>query len=310
MGRLTRFLSTAALLVSVVWIGWYVRSNPAVVEVVRGVSVGHVGVLLGLILGIFATNGLFTRSILSAYGHDFSVREAALLAVTTTAANYVLPGRSGAGVRALYLKGRVGFSLVDFFATLSGLLIVGLCVNGSLGIISIVLLTLSGRPFDPYVAAVFITAVVGSAAAIAVPIEISAERRLLTRVLGGWKRIYQCPTLLGKVVAITLAQSALMLCQTWVAFHAVHVAAPLADTLFFTSAKSLALLATITPGAIGVVEWLSVYMAEHLAFSPDQAFAAQGLMRAITISAALSIGPLAAAVLGSPRYRRRLLGVD
>jgi uncharacterized membrane protein YbhN (UPF0104 family) len=310
MRSLVRLLSAVALLVSTVWIVWYAYSNPGVIAAVRAVSTAHVAALAFLVLGIFMTNGLYTKVVISAYGRDLSLRESFLLSVATTAANYLLPGRSGAGLRGLYLKGRVGFDLVDFFITLSGLYVIALSVNGALGLLGIGLLVASGRPFDPWVAAVFAFAVLASVAIMAAPIRDVSGGGLVARTFGGWSRLRARPSLFVKLLAITIGQSLLMLCQTSVAFHAIDATPPLADVLFFTSLKSLALLTTITPGALGIVEWLSVYMAKHLAFSPEQAFVAQGLMRAVTISAALVMGPLAALSLGLAHRRRRVLGSE
>jgi uncharacterized membrane protein YbhN (UPF0104 family) len=306
MRSLARPLSVVALLGSIVWIVWYARSNPAVVATLRRVSAPHIVLLVLLVLGIFTTNGLYTKVVLSAYGRRLSLPEAFLLSVATTAANYVLPGRSGAALRSVYLKSRVGFALVDFFVTLSGLYVIALGVNGTLGLVSAMLLVISGRPFDPWATGLFAFAAAGAAALMTLPVPGSRRLSVVTRILDGWSRLRARPSLLGKLLTIAFAQSFVMLCQTAVAFHAIGVMPPLADVLFFTSMKSLALLVTITPGALGIVEWLSVYMATYLAFSPEQAFAAQALMRTITIGSALSIGPLAAFVLGHSHRRRQV----
>lgn len=309
-----RVLSGFVLLVSVAWIYWYATSNPAAVDAIRDVSVGHLAMLSVLILGIFATNGLFTMTVLAAYDMRISLRESFQLSVATTAANYILPGRYGAGLRAVYLKGRVGFRLVDFLVTLSGLSVISLGVNGLLGICSVALLAATGRPFDPWVASAFFVAVAVAATLIAASTSTRAAARVrfrpIAEALAGWQRLQRKPRLMVTLVAIAVGQTALMLLQTIAAFHAIRVAVPLADALFFTCVKGLALLTTITPGALGVVEWLSVYMAKHLSFSPEQAFAAQGLMRAVTIAAALTIGPIAALFLGTAHRRRQALGSE
>lgn len=310
MRSMARLFSAVALLVSAAWIAWYAYTHPGVVAAIGAVSAPHVAVLAVVVLGIFMTNGLYTVVVLSAYGRDLSLRESFLLSVATTAANYLLPARSGAGLRGLYLKSRVGFDLMDFFVTLSGLSVIALLVNGALGLLAVALLVAAGRPFDPWVAAVFAVAVAAPGAIMALPVRDAAGTGLVARTLAGWGRLRARPALLARLAAITVAQSVLMMFQTSVAFHAIGTSPPLADVLFFTALKSLALLTTITPGALGIVEWLSVYMAEVLVFSPDQAFVAQGLMRAVTVATALLLGPLAAVALGLAHRRRRLLGSE
>ncbi len=298
----TKVLSSMVLAILAIWAYSYVRSNPEVLNAVMRVSLPSLAGLICLTLGIFLTNALMTKAVLSGYEKHLALREAFLLSAVTTAANYALPGRSGAGVRAVYLKKRLDFDFLDFATTLSGVLVLSIGVNGILGLLSVALLTVAGRGFDLWVAAAFGFAVLGAATIVVIPTSFAQRPaqgpKILARILNGWGRIRTTRGLTLRLVAIAFAQSMLMLVQTLVAFNAIGGPVAVIDSLFFTAAKGIALLATITPGALGVVEWLSVYMASHLSFSPEQAFAAQALMRTVTIGSALSMGSLAAVILG------------
>ncbi len=301
-------ISAIVLVALSLWAYGYIRSHPGVIDGFRSVSLLYIAVLSLLVVGIFATNGLYTRIILSAYGFHLSHRDSFLLAVATTASNYLLPARSGAGLRAIYLKRRMGFSFVDFLATLSGLYLIVLMVNGGLGLVSVALLAANGRPFDPWVSAGFLGAGLVAGGAMFIPVNLSVDATFpigqLARVIDGWKMLRHHNSLLRKLATVVTCQSLLMFVQTTVAFRAFGLSVPVADALFFTSAKSLALLTAITPGALGIVEWLSVYMANNLTFSPQEAFMAQGLMRTITIATAFALGPVAVFALGIPLRRR------
>lgn len=294
------------------WIYWYVRSHPAVLESLRDVSLASAAALALLSIAIFASNGLTTVTVLRAFGKTLPHRDAFLLSTLTTAANYILPARSGAGLRAVYLKRRVAFDFTDFATTLAGLYVLAFAVNGVLGLASTIGLALAGRPFDVWIALAFAASAVAAAVIVLLPALLPARLALAPadRVLDGWRRLRRQPSLLAKLAAISAAQTATMLLQTLVAFAAIGADVPLTDALFFTAAKGLALLATITPGALGIVEGLSVYTAQHLSFSPDQAFAAQSLMRALTIASAFVLAPVAVVVLGTSKLQPSVVGSE
>lgn len=299
-------LSFAILLLFALWVVDFAGRHPELLQAFRRVEVVDVVLLVALTLAMFLTNGLYTKLTLQAFDVTISVGEVFLLAAGTTAANYLLPIRGGAGIRAVYLKARHRFPLTDFASALSALYLLALLVNGVLGLASVALLRGAGRPFDPWLGALFAgVALLAGALVLFMPALPERGPRpvvLLARILSGWSRLRAQRGLLASLVAVVLASAALTMVQTRVAFAAFDVALPLADVLFFSAAKGIAVLATLTPGALGIVEWLSVYMAGDLRFTGEEGLLAQALMRGVTVGCAFLLAPVGIRVLGL-RYR-------
>ena len=76
-------------------------------------------------------------------------------------------------------------------------------------------------------------------------------------------------------------------------FDAFHVELSWGGILFYTAGQNVAALATLTPGALGIMELLGIYMATHLAFSTSEALLVQGLFRIVMLTTLFGTLPLA-----------------
>ena len=71
--------------------------------------------------------------------------------------------------------------------------------------------------------------------------------------------------------------------------------------MIYAASKNLASLVGLTPGSLGIVELISIYLGSVLGYGTADALAVQGLIRAVAIAVLLLVGPFALIYL-----RRRL----
>jgi uncharacterized membrane protein YbhN (UPF0104 family) len=265
--------------------------------------------LYGLTLGVIICNGLFIKYALRSYAIELGWRDWLSISIATSAMNYVLPFRGGSGFRALYLKVRYNFAVTDFLSTLSGMFLIHFVVNGGIGLTGMGLLWLEGAMFNPLLSLFFAVVALGAAIAICLPLPaVHWTHPVLIRLLQikqGWHRLQQNAAIFVPLWIAMIGCTGLSIIQFKLLFSAFNVKLSWGGILFYTAGQNLAALATVTPGALGIMETLGMYMGEHLAFSTDEALLIQGLFRFVFLTTQFSALPLALAWL-RPFFNRRM----
>ena len=295
-------ISIVTLVLFIVWVAWYAAGHWRDFAVIADVAWPN---LLGLYLvfvGILMVNGLYTRYVLLAFGVHLRFKEWVFLSIASTATNYITFFRGGAGVRALYLKLHYQFSFTDFLSTLSAMYIMYFLFNGVLGLASMALLAGNKAGYNLLLTLAFAGLTVLSAAVMLLNIRVPEYNmfpfRQIARIINGWDAIRKNRVLCAKLLGNTALYTLLMVLQTKLAFFTYGVKLSWGAVFCFTSVKGLALLAAITPGSLGIVEWLSVYLSRILPYTGSEALMAQALMRAVSLTTLLVTGPLAVHYLG------------
>jgi uncharacterized membrane protein YbhN (UPF0104 family) len=306
--RVKTILSIAVLLVFSVWLGVYVRANFKDFSSILKVPLPHLLTLYGLFAGILITNGLYTRYALLTFDIRLEFKEWLALSVASVVANYLISFRGGAGVRAVYLKRKYQFSFSDFLSTLSSMYLIYFIISGSMGLFGMVLNALEGMAFDPYIGGIFFSIAGISLAIMLFDIRLPAYERFplqqIAHIINGWRLVRQNKALMAKLMLNSLMYFLFLSIQTKVAFDAYGVQLTWGSIFCFSAAKAVASLASITPGSIGVVEWVGVYLGKILTYTPSEALMAQALMRSVTLTTLLAAGPVAYAFLGSRSLKR------
>ena len=295
-------ISVLILSVFIIWAVWYAVNHWRDFSLMLDVAWFN---LLGLYLifaGILLINGLYSKYVLEAFGIELRKTEWIFLSIASTATNYVTFFRGGAGVRAFYLKTRHQFSFTDFLSTLSAMYIMYFLINGVLGLAGMLLLSSRGAGLNIGLTVVFIGLAAVSAVVMVFNIRLPEYRRFpfhqIAGIINGWQLIRRNQALLTRLLMNTALYTLLMILQTKLAFFAYSIDLSWGAVFCFTSVKGLALLAAVTPGALGIVEWLSVYLSGILPYTGSEALMAQGLMRAVSLTTLLVTGPVAVHYLG------------
>lgn len=305
--RLWGIASLLILAAFAAWTVWYVAGHWGEFAAIRQVSLTDLASLYGALVVLLAINGLFLKEATAVFAVDLRPAEWASLSAFSSFANYFLPFRGGAGLRALYLATVHRLHLADFMTMLSAMFLMQAVINACLVLAGMILLSARGGPFDPalgvFFAAVAATALLLAAVpAAALPATARFPWPQFRRVAAGWRRLHQDRPAVRRLWLLSLAFAAATLWQCGQAFSAIGAPLPMDGLLVYAGAKNVAFLAALTPGSLGVVEAMSVYLGRSLDYSPAQALLVQGLIRAVSLSALLVAGPLAFQVL-----RRRLV---
>jgi uncharacterized membrane protein YbhN (UPF0104 family) len=292
-----RLGSVVFLLLFFGWTAGYIRSHANEFASISQVPIRHLLGLYGLTLGVVICNGLFIKYALQSYAIKLGYRDWLSITIATSIMNYVIPFRGGAGFRALYLKRQYDFAITDFLSTLSGMLLIHFVVNGFIGLLGMSLLWYEGALFNPLLALFFGAVVLGAGMAIYLPFPTGHwTHPVLTKLIQikkGWHMLRQDVAIYAPLWIVMIACAGLSTAQFKLSFDAFNVELSWGGILFYTAGQNLAALATLTPGALGIMEVLGIYMAAHLAFSTSEALLVQGLFRFVFLTTLCSALPLA-----------------
>ena len=304
-------IALGLLLVFAWWTGGYVKQHLHEFRVIAQIPPMTLLTLYALFLGILIANGLIFKHILFAFGIATYFEEYFSLSTASALANYMTFFRGGAGLRALYLKTKYKLPLADFLSTFSVMYLIYFMLNSMTGLLGMILLSFEGVPFDFPLCIGFMILFSSSLIVMVLsPMLPECNRfplRVIVRIVNGWDRVRRNRNLLLRLIAANMAYLLLIILQTKVAFATYKVSMSWGAAMFFSAAKCLALLVSVTPGSIGIVEWLSVYMANTLPYTPSEALMAQALMRTVTITTLLMIGPFAVHYLNRKIFKKKCL---
>ena len=225
--RHQRALAIAVLVLVAVFIAVYVAVRPEIIGQVLAVGPAALLWLTGLYALIIATHWAILLLTVRWCEASIGIREGLLLTVYSTVANFFGPLQSGPGVRAAYLKAKVGVRLRDFtLATIVYYL--------AFGAVNVSLLFARTLPWLTAVGLVLTIALVG-----VVAWRSGAGRRTTT----------------AAIAVVTALQALLMTAVYYVELNAVGgPGADAVQSLVYSASANLSLFVSITPGAIGFRE--------------------------------------------------------
>ncbi|MEL4319020.1 hypothetical protein WJX64_08400 [Leifsonia sp. YIM 134122] len=211
----------------------YLALNPGLL--VQAFSIGwlNISILLALYLLIVTTHFGVLETTIRLSSNRLPYREGFLLTVYSTVSNFFGPLQSGPGIRAVYLKGRIGMRFRDYtYATLY--------YFGAFAVINGSLLFANTAPWITVAGLVVGAAIVWGTAWKA-------------GILDRWVWV----AALGVVVVV---QVLLMTIVYFVEINAVSDASyTFAQALSYSGSANLSLFVSVTPGAIGIREGFLVF---------------------------------------------------
>jgi uncharacterized membrane protein YbhN (UPF0104 family) len=288
-------ISLAVLLGTVAGIGLYLRSHPELFDHIRSLSLGS-GLLLFLMsVLMMAANGLYLRIFAKKFNLDLRAKEWFGLAAVTALGNYLTPLSGGLVARAAYLKRRHNFPYAHFLAMLAANYMIAFAVIGVTGIVT--LLTLTGTERVSWPVLLFFLATLSAILLVLfVPsTSIGSRRRWLLFVhhaMEGLHAIRRDRALMGKLIALTFFNITIGALLLFVAFGSTGFSIPFSAALLIYLLTSYTVLINITPGNLGVQEVVTSLAAAILGAGADAGLLASLVVRAVTILAAFTIGPI------------------
>ncbi|HUB92889.1 MAG TPA: lysylphosphatidylglycerol synthase domain-containing protein [Verrucomicrobiae bacterium] len=199
--------------------------------------------ILALIILLYAvmiglTNWMYDVT-LRMCGHHLPARENILLTCYTSIVNFFGPLQGGLGVRAAYLKQKLGLRLRDYTLATFVYYAMYAVIN------ALFILVGSGKHW-PIALLLFILVTFGCGAILYI-----TRKRVLR---SGESAFRMTPALLGELFLATFCQVAALSLIYWVELRAVHTGASILQGMVYGGAANFALFVALTPGAIGFRE--------------------------------------------------------
>jgi uncharacterized membrane protein YbhN (UPF0104 family) len=302
-----RILSLALLVAFLGWVGWYVSENAAAFAPVLEVTWADAGVLALAFLAIMVGNGLFIAVVSQAFRIRLAGAEWLSLSFASSFANYFLPFRGGTGIRALYMNQVHRFPIAEFVSTLSVMYLMHVVINGLLALAGMGVIARNGGPLNLSLMSFFAVIAAAGMAAMLIRFEIRQDFKRfplaqVARLINAWQAVRADRGLVLKLWLLMLAMTLATVWQCRAAFDALSITLPWEGVIVYAAAKNLATLIGLTPGSMGVVEVISIYLGNVLGYSTADALSVQALIRAVAIASLLLAGPFALL------YLRRRIG--
>ena len=290
-------ISITFLIAFLGWVAWYVAQHASEFIAIRYVATADIIALVIAFLIIVTGNGYFFFVVTAAFRIHLRSPEWLSLSVASSFANYFLPFRGGAGIRAIYLSKVHRLPFVEFVSTLSVMYLMHIVANGSLAIVGMALIATDGGADHPTLLAFFLAVTLVGITLMYCNLELKGDCRPfplshLASLLNAVRRIRENRALIFRLWGLVAILNIASIWQCAVAFKAASVNISWSGILVYAASKNLGALISVTPGSLGVVELISIYLGNVLGYGTADALLIQGLIRTIAIAVLLLFGPL------------------
>lgn len=304
--RIRGFVSLAIVAGFLGWVAWYVSQNAALFRPLTKVGIGDLVVLILAFVAIMVCNGIFIAIVTRAFQIRLRIREWLSLSFASSFANFFLPMRGGAGIRAVYMHQVYRFPVSEFVSTLSIMYLMHTVVNALLALAGMLLIAAGGGPANLPLLALFGAMAVAGAIAMITDFNLRTEQRgfplaQLSRLFAAWRKVRQDTVLVVRLWLLMIALTVATVWQCLAAFRAAGIDLAAEGVLVYAACKNLGSLIGLTPGSLGIVELISIYLGRVLGYGTADALLVQALIRAVSIVVLLLAAPVAVLYL-----RRRL----
>lgn len=291
-----------------VWVAWYVSRNASLFRPLTEVSIIDLIALFVAFVAIMVCNGIFIAIVAKAFQIQLHTVEWLSLSFASSFANFFLPLRSGTGIRAVYMHRVHRFPISEFVSTLSIMYLMHIVVNAFLALAGMLFIASRDGPTNVALLVLFGGMALAGTVAMFTDFGVRADRRgfplqQLAGLLAAWRKVRQDNALVLRLWLLMVALTAATVWQSFAAFRAVGIDLAGDGVLVYAACKNLGSLIGLTPGSLGIVELISIYLGKVLGYGTADALLVQGLIRAVSVVVLLLAAPAAMIFL-----KRRLRG--
>lgn len=214
--------------------GYYIAANPSVIEAVMRIN-PFIGLfILILYFGVVLTNFAIMYMTIKLREKTLPVKSGLLLTMYSSVVNFFGPLQSGPGVRAIYLKSKIGLRIRDYTYAM-------LFYYVAFAALNIALL---------FINTLWWLTIIGIIGAVALTI-------LGTRLL----RLTSLNKFVILIFVVTLIQIIFMVIIYTMELTAINPSAnfSIAQTISYTASANLSLFVSLTPGGIGIRESFLIF---------------------------------------------------
>jgi uncharacterized membrane protein YbhN (UPF0104 family) len=236
-------------------------------------------------------NSELLRRPLAAFGLRMTFLEGLALTSATSAINYVIPLKSGSGLRGLYLASARRLTVTNYVALLFSVAIMTLSTASLFALFGLIAIWAGGNRPNPLLLVYFGgTALGGLLSALflgRLPIRLP---RRLAMLAEGWDSLRSTPGLWRRLYFLQVFYFLTWALVNWLSLAAFGVRLSAAGVFFYCAGQIHTTIVNLTPAGLGVVEAFSAYAGQVLRFSAAQALSAQALNRLTAVCVLAVIG--------------------
>ncbi|MDR1110941.1 MAG: flippase-like domain-containing protein [Deltaproteobacteria bacterium] len=240
---------------------------------------------------MIVSNSELLRWPMTAFGLRLSFLEGLALTAATTAVNYLIPLKSGSGLRGLYIAAGRGLAVTDYVAQLVSVTTMTLSTASLFAFGGLAAIWAQGRSPSPVLMAYFGgTFLLGLASVLflgRLPFRLPKRLRALAQ---GWDGLRSATGLMARLAFLQIVYFLSWALCNWLSLAAFGVRLSLAEVFFFCGGQIHTTIVNLTPAGLGVVEAFSVYASDVMEFTPAQALSAQALNRLTAVSMLAFLG--------------------
>jgi uncharacterized membrane protein YbhN (UPF0104 family) len=301
------YIATSAFIAFAAYWAW---CNWDKIEQAFSLNVEFLSFLIPLIIISVLLIGLQNQVVVSHLGFPLRFLQWAGLAFTSTLANYILPMRAGAVMRAEYYKQRCGLALTSFGSSMALVYVTTLLANSIIGLCVMLFLKLktgilSIPLFWGFLAVVFICLI--ALVLSPRPSEKQQSSRIigaLVRIHSGWDQLRRSPLLLLETIVISLALTVIYAIRLSIAFAATGHIVSAPGCLLAAALVSVSMFIGLTPASLGIREAAIVFASMAVGVTPEISLVAGAIDRAVAMLVVFILGPIS--MIGLSRQTRGL----
>ena len=270
------------------WAFHYIATHPHDFVKLFSLSLSLVLLLIFIQLISIWISGLFTLFMVKPYGIELTFHDYFGITVVSRSLNIILPMKGGAAVRGLYLKQQHNLSLTDFSAIFAWQSLLTLFVASLLGLSGLAWLFLQTNEIDRLGLIIFSSAVLIFGVLICWPPTINNTQnekiKKLQNVLDSWKKLRTNRTVIIKISLLSFINTALSTASIALIFFALDNPQALGAALYLGGNQDVMYHASITPGALGVVEASTVFLSKNISINVSDALLVALINRTLIFS--------------------------
>jgi uncharacterized protein (TIRG00374 family) len=235
-----------------------------------------------------ASNGYFSKIILTGFSVNLALGEWFLLPFVTSLINLVTPLRGGAAYRAWYLKKLYNLSYSLFMVQLGSSIVFSLIIGSLFGFTSSIYFVTQQQPFAGYFVAAFFLIAVITYGLTRSKISIAASSNILLKklrvILNSWQMIHANTILVCKLALNILITYLLSFILIYLAYGSLQINISFMAVIFISITSSFLTLFNVTPGNLGIREGIITLCGMYSGIEMADAAAVSLLIRGVEIA--------------------------
>lgn len=281
-------------------------------EKVKAIDVKYLLTIASLYCMTLVVSGLFTQEILKVFNVSMSVRKFFHLTVVSSLFNLILPAKAGSGLKAVYLKRVCGLNYSLFLSNMAGTYVINFLVLSFVGLLAGLGIYLELGSYDFLTLGFLLLCFLGLLLAILFSSKIKLPTvnykwvNLVLKVLNGWTEIGHSPRRVLKLSILTFFNTVLNVSMMMLCLGAMGIQSNIYEIAYISIIGNFASLLNITPGGIGVVEGMMIFVSRNLSIGISDVLIMSVLVRVITLISTTIIFPFSISKLYEGSFREKV----